>query len=196
MLSQIVRPLVQTQIRLLANTQATYSVLIKTISNWLGYLGVEAKVTQLLSESNKIHISLTVGKPESCEPSDWQKILQNLQQSSCDSSNLPHPPLTMEDQIQLGRLLAYLIQVENPGQQLEWENVKGQLESLNLEEMTISSIKSALKVPQSVDTLLKKLNPDVATIAFPLAVSIAMRDQQVNKEENETLTALLQALHS
>ena len=39
MLSQIVRPLVQTQVRLLANSQATQVTLTDTIAKWLSYLG-------------------------------------------------------------------------------------------------------------------------------------------------------------
>jgi hypothetical protein len=38
MLSKIVRPMVRTQIRLLANCQATRPTLIETISQWLSFL--------------------------------------------------------------------------------------------------------------------------------------------------------------
>ena len=52
MLSQIVRPMVNTQIRLLAKSKATKITLIKTIAKWLSFLGVEAQVTQLKTVGN------------------------------------------------------------------------------------------------------------------------------------------------
>ena len=52
MLSQIVRPMVRTQIRLLANSQATHTTLVKTITQWLGFLGVQATVTQLTTTAS------------------------------------------------------------------------------------------------------------------------------------------------
>ena len=61
MLSQIVRPMVTTQIRLLSKSKATRATLVKTIAKWLGFLGVEARVTQLETAGNKIKVSLTVG---------------------------------------------------------------------------------------------------------------------------------------
>src|SRR5512146_1988465 len=78
MLSQIVRPMVQTQLRLLANSRATRSTLVSTVAQWLGFLGVRAQVSHLYAESGKIHVTLTVDKPEACDPCDWQQILENL----------------------------------------------------------------------------------------------------------------------
>ena len=86
MLSQIVAPLVDTQIRRLANSQATYSTLIETVAKWLSYLGVKAQVTHLAHRSGKIQISLTVGKPYTCSSRHWQQILDNLDQRSLPSS--------------------------------------------------------------------------------------------------------------
>lgn len=198
MLSQIVRPLVQTQIRLLANSQATYPVLIETISRWLGYLGVQAKVTHLAPTSDQIQISLSVGKPDSCDSADWRKILTQLSQTSTEnqpiSEDFEHR-INLEEQILVSRLLAYLLQVGNPENALEWETIKNQLTPLHLDETVTQGIKSALKVPQSSESLLKKLNPDLAAIALPMAVRIAMLDQQLNSEENTTLLALLKALN-
>ncbi len=198
MLSQIVRPLVQTQIRLLANTQATYAVLRETISRWLGYLGVQARVTHLAPTSDQIQISLSVGKPDCCDRADWQKILKQLSQTSSDdihqSTDEFRESISLEEQMLVSRLLAYLIQVGNPEQELNWETLQQQLTPLHLDETLTQGLKSALKVPQSSDSLLKKLNPDLAAIALPIAVRIAMLDQQINQEENITLMDLLKAL--
>lgn len=200
MLSQIVRPLVQTQIRLLANSQATYPVLIETISRWLGYIGVQAKVTHLAPMSDQIQISLSVGKPDSCDKADWQKILTQLSQKvSSDTHQISHEvtqSTNLEEQMLVSRLLAYLIQVGNPDDNIDWETLKEQLIPLNLDETLTQGIKSALKVPQSSESLMKKLNPDLAAMALPMAVKIAMLDQQLNKEENTTLLALLKALNT
>jgi len=196
MLSQIVRPLVRTQIRLLANTQATRSTLISTIAQWLGYLGVQAQVTSLSASSGQIQVSLTVGKPESCESSDWQQILHNLNDASesSQSSETTYAQMTLKQQSKLQRLLAYLIQVGDPDNKVNWDTLYPQLKTLNLDEDLLNGIKSALKVPQSLDPLLEGLDPDVAALALPKAVSIALLDRRVNAKEDSTLTALLSAM--
>jgi hypothetical protein len=196
MLSQIVRPLVRTQIRLLANTQATRSTLISTIAQWLGYLGVQAQVTSLSASSGQIQVSLTVGKPESCESSDWQQILHNLNDASesCQSCKTTYAQMTPKQQSKLQRLLAYLIQVGDPDNKVNWDTLYPQLKILNLDEDLLNGIKSALKVPQSLDQLLEGLDPDVAALALPKAVSIALLDRRVNAKEDSTLTALLSAM--
>ena len=57
MLSQIVRPLVNPQIRLLAkSSKAVRSTLIQTITKWLGFLGVTAKVDRLSTIGNEIQV--------------------------------------------------------------------------------------------------------------------------------------------
>jgi hypothetical protein len=195
MLSQIVRPLVRTQIRLLANTQATRSTLISTIAQWLGYLGVHAQVTSLYASSGQIQVSLTVGKPESCESSDWQQILHNLNEpSDSQSSETSYAQMTPKQQSKLQRLLAYLIQVGDPDNKVNWDTLYPQLKTLNLDEDLLNGIKSAMKVPQSLDPLLEGLDPDVAALALPKAVSIALLDRRVNAKEDSTLTALLSAM--
>jgi len=196
MLSQIVRPLVRTQIRLLANTQATRSTLISTIAQWLGYLGVQAQVTSLSANSRQIQVSLTVGKPESCESSDWQQILNNLNEpgENSQSSETTYAQMTPKQQSKLQRLLAYLVQVGDPDNSVNWDTLYPQLKTLNLDEDLLNGIKSALKVPQSLDQLLEGLDPDVAALALPKAVSIALLDRRVNAKEDSTLTALLSAM--
>ncbi len=196
MLSQIVRPLVRTQIRLLANSQATRATLIETIAQWLGYLGVRVQVTHLAHYSGKIQVSLTVGKPESCDPIDWQTILNNLSQNEGNPhpSRVAYAEMTSSQQSKLCRLLAYLIQVGDPNQKVNWDALYPQLKALNLEESILIGIKSALKVPQFLDQVMKGIDPDVAAIALPQAVSIALLDRRVNPDEDIALTSLLDAM--
>jgi hypothetical protein len=190
MLTQIVRPLVDTQIRLLANSQATKKTLAQTISSWLGYLGVRTEVTQLIPNSDRISVSLTVGKPESCAQKDWQKILDNLTRSSSDLPNAQSEEIEMAKLVQLSKLLAYIIQIGLPETEMNWTILENQLSPLNLDSTTLGAVRSALKVPQSLSAI-DKLDPDLAARAFPLAVKIAWMDNQITAAESEALKALL-----
>lgn len=190
MLNQIVRPLVDTQIRLLANSQATQKTLAQTISSWLGYLGVRTEVTQLIPNSDRITVSLSVGKPESCAQKDWQKILDNLTKSSSDLPNAQSEEIEMAKLVQLSKLLAYIIQSGLSETELNWTILENQLSPLNLDTTTLAAVRSALKVPQSLSAI-DKLDPDLAARAFPLAVKIAWMDNQITAGESEALKALL-----
>lgn len=190
MLSQIVRPLVDTQIRLLANSQATKKTLAQTISSWLGYLGVRTEVTQLIPNSDRISVSLTVGKPESCAQKDWQKILDNLTKSPSDLTKAQSDDIEMAKLVQLSKLLAYIIQIGLPETEMNWTILENQLSPLNLDSTTLGAVRSALKVPQSLSAI-DKLDPDLAARAFPLAVKIAWMDNQITASESEALKALL-----
>ncbi len=194
MLSQIVRPLVQTQIKLLANSQGTQATLMETIVRWLSYLGIRAEVNSLKPDADKILVSLSVGKPEVCNSFDWQQILHKLHK---DGKRKQKPDdfeqMELAQQLQMVRLLAHLIQVGQPEEKISWEVVKPQLSYLELDESLLAGIRSALKIPQSIE-LIEKLNPDVAARAFPLAVKIAWLDLQVNSQENQALSALLKAM--
>lgn len=197
MLSQIVRPMVQTQTRLLANSRATRSTLVSTVSQWLGFLGVQAQVTQLEADSGKIRIALTVNKPDACDRHDWEQIIHNLTTSQPVNGGRVLPveaQFTSKQQTCLQRLLAYLIQVGNPNERPEWERLQPQLQSMGFDEDTLLGVRSALKVPQCLDDLMDSLDPDVAAIALPKAVSLAMMDRQVNPSEDQALMALLQAM--
>lgn len=195
MLSQIVRPMVRTQLRLLANTQATRSTLVATIAQWLSFLGVKAEVTELDTQSNQIRVSLTVGKPEACDDRDWEQILKNLEQpkSSAEAAQAI-AELTPKQELKLQRLLAYVVQVGDPHQPVDWEPLQPQLESLGFSESMLLGIKSALKVPQSLDQLMQGLDADVAALALSKAVGIALLDRQVNPLEDKALSALLEAM--
>lgn len=195
MLSQIVRPMVRTQIRLLANSQATYSTLVTTIAQWLGFLGVQANVTQLQTNAHRIQLSLTVGKPEACDEGDWEKILHNLDQGSADASvQVTSPTLSSQQERKLQRLLAYIIQVGNPSGSVEWDALYPQLRILGFDDNTLAGIRAALKVPQSFEYLMEGLDADVAAIALSKAVGIALLDRQVNPGEDRALSALLEVM--
>jgi hypothetical protein len=196
MLSQIVRPMVQTQLRLLANSKATRPTLVSTVAQWLGFLGVHAQVTQLDAGSGKIHITLTVDKPDACDVRDWQQILRNLQESETEAGLLTTSAanFTPQQQSKMQRLLAYLIQVGDPDRAVDWNHIHPQLQTLGLDESTLLGIRSALKVPQSLDDLVEGLDSDVAAVALPKAVSIAMLDKRVNPFEDQALTTLLKAM--
>lgn len=196
MLSHLVRPMVRTQLRLLANSHTTRTTLINTISEWLGFLGVEAQVTYLDAAANQIHVSLRVEKPEACDPEDWQQIVQHLDRTrTWEQAGQPVTAMTPQQQSKLQRLLAHLLQVGNPPEQaLPWEVLQPQLRSLGFDEEMLLGIRAALRVPQSLDHLLEGLDPDVAAIALPKAVSIALLDRQVNPHEDRALTALLEAM--
>jgi len=195
MLSQIVRPMVRTQVRLLANTRATRSTLVTTIAQWLSFLGVKAEVTELDTQSNQIRVSLTVGKPEACDDRDWEQILHNLDQAGQETGSVqPLSALSPKQEMKLQRLLAYVIQVGEPEKPIDWEALQPQLESLGFSDTMLLGIKSAAKIPQSLDQLVEGLDADVAAVALSKAVGIALLDRQVNPMEDKALSTLLDAM--
>ena len=196
MLSEIVRPLVDTQIRRLANSQATDSTLMETIAKWLSYLGVKARVTHLAHQSGRIQVSLTVGKPHTCASDDWQQILQNLDRQRSVSSISSYKQIVPSQQSKLQRLFAYLIQITQPEKKSNPNALSHLLHNLNLDEFMLLGIRSALKVPQSIDRLLKELDPDVVALALPQAMEIALVDRQLNREAETVIVAMLEAAKS
>lgn len=196
MLSKILRPMVRAQIGLLANCQDTRLTLIQTITEWLGFAGLKAEVTQLDANSDKkIHLSLTVEKPEACDSESWQKILGNLNANprSAEMSQGEIQEINSKQKTQLYRLLAYLIQVgEERG--VNWEDIYPQLQSFGLDEEMLQGIRAALKVPQSWDLLIEQMEPDVVAIALPKAVSIALMDRKINPDEDRALNSLFQMM--
>lgn len=196
MLTQIVRPMVRTQLRLLAGSQSTRATLVNTIAQWLGFLGVEAQVTEIDAASDKIQVSLVVGKPEACDRHDWEQILKNLEESEQADGTEPAEPivLTPQQQSKLQRLLAYVIQAGSPDGKVVWEDVLPQLRGLGYEEDMLLGIRSALKIPQSLEVLMEGLDADLAAIALPKAVSLSMLDRRVTASEDRALSALLEAM--
>jgi hypothetical protein len=202
MLSQIVRPMVSTQIRLLANSKATRITLITTISKWLGFLGVRARVTNLDTIGEQIQVSLTVGKPEACDRADWEKILHNLDRDcqteengdQIEESAITPMSISPQSETKFQRILAYVIQMGNPDEPTDWDIIYPQLKSLGFAESRLLGIKSALKVPQSIDRLVQDLDADVAAIALAQAASITMLDRKVNDGEHQVMQSLLKAM--
>jgi len=196
MLTQIVRPMVHTQLRLLASSQSTRATLVTTIAQWLGFLGVEARVTEIDAASDKIQVSLVVGKPDACDRHDWEQILKNLEESErASGAELAEPiVLTPQQQSKLQRLLAYVIQAGSPDGKVVWEDVLPQLRGLGYEEEMLLGIRSALKIPQSLEVLTDGLDADLAAIALPKAVSLSMLDRRVTASEDRALSALLEAV--
>lgn len=197
MLSQLVRPMVRTQIQLLAKSNATRSTLVTTIAHWLGFLGVQAKVQQVDAVSNKIQVSLTVGKPDACNDHDWEKILENLSLSGTkDSPSMTNPDqMSAQQKSKFYRLLAYVLQVGYPDQEMpDWDDLKPQIQILGFQEDDLAGIRAALKVPQDIDRLMENLDPDVAAIALSKAVNLALLDRQVNPTEDQALSLLLNAM--
>ena len=196
MLSQIVRPMVNTQIRLLAKSKATKVTLIQTIAKWLGFLGVEAKVTQLDTVGDKIQVSIMVSQPENSENSDWQKILAGIRRDTSDTEigidRFTSIPAEQETKYQ--RILAYAIQMSNGDRPTDWTDIYPQLQGLGIDESMILGVKSALKVPQSIERLVTDLDADVAAIALTQTASIALLDNQINPGEYKVLQTLLDAM--
>lgn len=188
--------MVNTQIRLLAKSKATRLTLIKTIARWLGFLGVEAKVTQLDTVGDKIQVSITVSQPDTSEDSDWQQILQNLNRNPSEKAELvtDFASIPSDQETKYQRILAYAIQMSYPDNSHDWSEIYPQLQILGLEESMLLGIKSALKVPQSIDRLVKDLDADVAAVALSQTVSIALLDRQINPGEYQALQTLLQAM--
>ena len=196
MLSSIVRPMVNTQIKLLAKTRATRPTLVKIIAKWLGFLGVEAQVTHLDIAEEKIQVSLIVSQPDASADEDWQNILQHLKSSKSPTEEL-EPELVKippQQKIKYQRLLAYAIQINNRDRSVNWESIYPKLKLLGLEESMLMGIKSALKVPQNIDRLVKDLDADVAALALSQTASIALFDRQVNPEEYRVLQTLIEVM--
>ena len=106
MLDRLVRPLVRTQIQLLAQNQSANTRLTGMVSQWLGYLGVKADVTDLNTNQGRIQISLAVGKPEQCSEPEWAQILNNIEQNSDAAQNgieLTYADMTQDQQSKVHR---------------------------------------------------------------------------------------------
>ena len=91
-------------------------------------------------------------------------------------------------------MIAYVIQAGEPNQKVKWDEIYPSLQQLGLNENILQGIRSAVRVPQSIDLLVEELEPDVAAIALPLAINIALFDRQVNSSENYALNSLLQVM--
>jgi len=197
MLVQLVRPLVRSQIQVLANTEAAGTKLVRMVAQWLSYLGVHAEVTHLQTEGDRITVSLRVGKPEQCHEDEWQQILSNLTHGSAAAgaqSILTYATMSSEQRSKVHRLLAYVLRVSMEDPIDRWEDLHPQLTAIGLEASMLPEIRSAMRVEIPIELLVKDLDPEVAAYALSKAISIALLDKQINQAEDDALNALLHAL--
>lgn len=194
MLEHLVRPLVRTQIEVLAKAPSAASRLTGMISQWLGYLGVHAEVKQLRTADGKIHVSMVVDRPEQCRQQEWQQILTNIQQNHGthhDGFELTYSQMTESQRSRVHRLLAYIIQTGNQESPLNhWPQIQEQLAEMGLNNTLLTGIQTALKQPAPLAALLDHLDPEVAAFVLSRGVAIALLDRQINQDEDDALKAL------
>ncbi|MEL6229188.1 MAG: hypothetical protein AAFR24_04700 [Cyanobacteria bacterium J06627_3] len=199
MLDRLVRPLVRTQIQLLAQTQSANTRLMGMVSQWLGYLGVNADVTHLKTEQGRIQISLAVGKPEQCTENEWSKILTNIEQNSDESdaeTELTYVEMTQGQKSKVHRLLASVIQAGNKNAVQSWDSLYPQLATMGMNKSMLENIRSAMKVPAMLDALLEDLEPEVAAYVLSKAITIALIDREINQDEDTVLKSIYGALET
>lgn len=197
MLAQLVRPLVRTQVQMLAQAQSASSKLVGMVSQWLSYLGIHAEVTQLTTTGDRIQVSLCVGKPEQCTQAEWQQILNNLNQdknTTVEADTLTYTTMSATQQSKVQRLLASLLQASGQDPLQEWASLRPQLGAMGMDEAMLGGIQSALKVPMPMELLVEQLEPDVAAFVLSKAIHIALLDQQISQAEDTVLKALLNAV--
>ncbi|MEO0984813.1 MAG: hypothetical protein AAFY20_04605 [Cyanobacteria bacterium J06639_14] len=197
MLHQLVRPLVRSQVQMLAQTPSANVKLVGMVSQWLAYLGVHAEVTQLKTEGDRIQVSLRVGKPEQCTEPEWRQILMNLNQNENShgvGATLTYQAMTAAQKSKVHRLLACVLQASNENLVAEWDGLRSQLVDMGLEESMLLAIQSAMRVSMPMELLVTNLEPEVAAFALSKAISIALMDQQINEAEDTALKALLNVL--
>jgi hypothetical protein len=198
MLAQLVRPLVRTQIQLLTQAQSAGSRLVVMVSQWLGYLGVQADVTHLQADGDQIHVALKVRKPELCSEDEWRTILKNLQQGGSNQPQaveLTYDKMSSAQQSKVHRLLANVIRSGDPQAIEDWDKfLHDQLVALGMAEPMLMGIRSALKIPTDIDSLADDLDPEIASFVLSKAIAIALLDRQITQDENNTLKTLYRAL--
>jgi hypothetical protein len=197
MLVQLVRPLVRTQVQMLTQAQSASGKLVGMVSQWLGYLGIQAEVTQLQTTGNRIQVSLCVGKPEQCTEAEWQKILDNLNQEANASpaeDTLIYTAMTAAQQSKVQRLLASILHASGQDPMAEWATLRPRLVAMGMDESMIVGVHAALKVPMPMELLVEQLEPEVAAFVLSKAINIALLDQQISQAEDTALKALLNAV--
>lgn len=198
MLNKLVRPLVRTQLQLLAQAESAQGRLMGMVAQWLGYLGVTAKVTQLKTQGNQIQVSLQVGKPEQCSEEEWQQILDNLNQDTAPGSavELSYEAMSPEQQRKVQRLFACIIQAGEGDDPQNWADLERQLTGLHLGDPLLQGIRSALKIPGNLDLLLTDLDPKVAAFVLSRAIAISLMDHKITAKEDSALQALYQVIET
>lgn len=199
MLDRLVRPLVRTQIQLLTQSQSANARLTGMVSQWLGYLGVKADVTQLNTVQGRIQISLAVCKPDQCSEHEWGQILTNIQQTNGAASNgaeLTYGEMSQEQQSKVHRLLASVIQAGDKNAAQSWDSLQPRLATMGMNETMLVNIKSAMKVPAILDSLLQDLEPEVAAFVLSKAIGIALIDREINQDEDAVLKSIYRAIET
>lgn len=194
MLSHLVRPLVRSQIQMLAQTQSASGKLQGMIAQWLGYLGVRAEVKQLHTTGSQIQVSLLVSRPEQCGETEWRQILHNIRHShgqSTQQAELTYQRMSEVQQRQTHRLLAHILRLGSGENALEnWDTVRTELAAMGFDEAMLHGIRAALKVPTDFEALLRDLDAEVAAFVLSRAINIALLDRQISTEEDDALNAL------
>ncbi|MBE9032116.1 hypothetical protein IQ266_20465 [filamentous cyanobacterium LEGE 11480] len=199
MLDRLVRPLVRTQIQLLTKTQSASNKLMKLISQWLGYLGVQADVTQLQTQAGKIQISVAVGKPDQCSDSEWSQILCNINEGNpdaIDNTELTYAQMPTPQQRKVEHLLAMIIHAGNPTIEQEWDQLQPRLLAFDMNASLLTGIKTALHATTTLECLLTDLEPEVAAFVLSRAIRVALIDQQITPEEDTMLKAIYSAIET
>ena len=199
MLDRLVRPLVRTQIQLLAQNQSANSRLTGMVSQWLGYLGVKADVVQLKTDSGKIQISLAVCKPDQCSDNEWCQILANIEQTNGTPGNrteLTYGDMSSNQQSKVHRLLASVIHAGDKKAAQSWDSLQPRLAAMGMGEEMLVNIRSAMKVPAMVDSLLEDLEPEVAAYVMAKAIGIALMDREINQDEDTMLKSIYRAIET
>jgi hypothetical protein len=197
MLVQLVRPLVRTQVQMLTQAQSASSRLVGMVSQWLGYLGIHAEVTQLQTTGNRIQVSLCVGKPEQCTEAEWQQILDNLNQDRdplIEVDSLTYMAMPPAQQSKVQRLLASILHASGQDPLEDWATLRPRLVAMGLEESMLLGIQAALKAPMPMELLVEQLEPEVAAFVLSKSIHIALLDQQISQAEDTALKALLSAV--
>lgn len=197
MLDRLVRPLVRTQIQVLAQTKSASTRLMSMISQWLGYLGVQANVTQLKTTEGKIQISVAVGKPDQCSDHEWTQILLNINQS-CQNPHqdpgLTYDQLSTAQRHKVEHLLALVIHAGNPQIEQDWDLIEPRLGTFNIDAELLTGIKTAIQKPHTLDCLLENLEPEVAAFVLSRAIGITLLDRQINPDEDNMLRSIYSAI--
>lgn len=197
MLVKLVRPLVRSQVQMLAQAQSASGKLVGMVSQWLGYLGIHAEVTQLQTTGNRIHVSLCVGKPEQCTETEWQQILDNLNRdktTTIEEDALAYTAMSAAQQSKVQRLLASILQASGQDPIDEWADLQPRLATMGMNETMLVGIQSALKVPMPMELLVEQLEPEVAAFVLSKSIHIALLDHQISQAEDTALKALLNAV--
>jgi hypothetical protein len=140
MLVQLVRPLVRTQLQILARTPSADSKLTGMVAQWLGYLGVHAEVTQLKTTGEQIEVSLKVARPEQCTEAEWQQILDNLTSPNgrpAGQPRLTYQTMSSDQRRKVHRLLACVLRASNENLLDEWEQTQSQLVAAGLDAVML-----------------------------------------------------------